>query len=68
MMLNPWKRARQLRNIITSLQDLVKSLQKVIETQNQFLALQQTRIDTLLRAATVKDDSVVEVSVNKYLN
>jgi hypothetical protein len=67
MTLNPWKRARQLRGIITSLQDLVKSLQKVIETQSQFIALQQTRIDTLLHHS-VDGKPVVDVSVNKFLN
>ena len=67
MTLNPWKRVRLLRGIITSLQSLVTSLQSVITTQGKMITLQQTRIDTLLRA-TVEKTSVVDVNVNKYLN
>lgn len=67
--LNPWKRARELRElrgINTSLQDLVKSLQKVISTQNQFIALQQVRIDTLLRAT--EKQPVTDPGAGQYLN
>jgi hypothetical protein len=67
-MLNPWKQVRLLRGIIISLQDLVKSLQTVITTQGKMIALQQTRIETLLRAATVEKTSVVDLTANKFLN
>ena len=66
-MLNPWKQIRLLRGIISSLQDLVKSLQTVITTQGKMIALQQTRIDTLLRA-TVENTPVVDPRPGKFLN
>jgi hypothetical protein len=62
--LNPFKRARQLRAIITSLQDLVKSMQKVIETQGKVIVAQQSQIEAL---TTVKA-TVAGPGAGQYLN
>jgi hypothetical protein len=64
VLLNPWKRARQLKGIITSLQDLVKSLQQVIETQGKLIVALRSQIDAL---TTVKA-TVTSPASGEYLN
>jgi hypothetical protein len=64
MTLNPWKRARQIKKIITSLQDLVKSLQQVIETQGKLIAAQRLQIELL----TTEKNTVDAPAASTYLN
>jgi hypothetical protein len=64
MFLNPWKRARQLRGIITSLQTFIGTLQKVIETQGKVIAAQRLQIEAL---TTVKA-TVTTPARGEYLN
>jgi uncharacterized coiled-coil protein SlyX len=65
MTLNPWKRVRQLRCVIQSLQACIATLQKVIATQGQMITLQQTRIDLLTAKASVEQPSL---DANKFIN
>jgi hypothetical protein len=67
MTLNPWKQVRLLRGTISGLRNHVKCLQKVIATQGEFIALQQVRIDTFLRA-TAENNTVVDPGPGEYLN
>jgi hypothetical protein len=64
MFLSPWKRARQLRGIVSSLQTFIGTLQKVIETQGKVIAIQRSQIDTL---TTVKA-TVTSPASGEYLN
>jgi hypothetical protein len=64
MNLNPWKQVRQLRGIIATLHNVIKSLQAVNDSQAKLIAFQNARIEAL----TIEKTPVAAPGAGKYLN